>query len=86
VIAPARLAGVTMLALLRTRPEVIVAAAARSVQDGAFAPGIALEGLREDAIGFAWVSPAVAQGAITRLQSIEDTTRAETADIPPVAP
>jgi hypothetical protein len=86
VIAPARLAGAAMLALLRTRPEVVVAAAARSVQDGAFDPGIALEGLREDAIGFTWISPAVARDTITRLQSIEDTARAETADIPSVAP
>ncbi|MEP6641887.1 MAG: hypothetical protein ABJB93_08275 [Gaiellales bacterium] len=86
VIAPARLAGAEMLALLRTRPGVVVAAAARSVQDGAFDPGIALEGLREDAVGFTWISPAVAQDTITRLQSIEDTARAGTADIPSVAP
>jgi hypothetical protein len=86
VIAPERLAGATMLALLRTRPEVVVAAAARSVQDGAFEPGIALEGLREDAIGYAWIAPAVALGTITRLQSIEDTVRAGTADIPSVTP
>jgi basic membrane lipoprotein Med (substrate-binding protein (PBP1-ABC) superfamily) len=86
VIAPTKLAGASMLALLRTRPEVVVAAAARSVQDGAFEPGIALDGLREDAIGFASISPAVAQTTITRLQSIEDTVRAGTADIPSVAP
>jgi hypothetical protein len=86
VIAPARLAGATMLGLLGTRPEVVVAVTARSVQDGSFGPGIALEGLREDAIGFDWVSPALSARAFTRLQSIEDTVRAETADIPPVAP
>jgi hypothetical protein len=86
VIAPARLSGATMLGLLRTRPEVVVAQTARSVQDGAFDPGIALEGLREDAIGFDWVSPVLAPRAVTRLQSIEFTVRAETADIPSVAP
>jgi basic membrane lipoprotein Med (substrate-binding protein (PBP1-ABC) superfamily) len=86
VIAPAKLPGATMLALLRTRPEVVVAAAARSVQDGAFDPGIALEGLREDAIGFAWISSEVGQGANARLQSIEDRVRAGTADVPSVAP
>ena len=72
--------------MLRTRPEVVVAATARSVQDGSFDPGIALEGLREDAIGFDWVSPALSARAFTRLQSIEDTVRAETAHIPAVAP
>lgn len=86
LIAPVKLPGATMLALLRTRPEVVVAAAARSVQDGAFDPGIALEGLREDAIGFAWISPEVGQGANARLQSIEDRVRAGTAGVPSVAP
>jgi hypothetical protein len=86
LIAPANLPGATMLAVLRTRPEVVVAAAARSVQDGAFTPGIALEGLGEDAIGFAWVSAEVGQGANTRLQSIEDRVRAGTANVPSVAP
>jgi basic membrane lipoprotein Med (substrate-binding protein (PBP1-ABC) superfamily) len=86
LIAPAKLPGATMLAILRTRPEVVVAAAARSVQDGAFDPGIALEGLREDAIGFAWISPEVGQSANARLQSIEDRVRAGTVDVPSVAP
>lgn len=86
VIAPVALAGARMLAVLETRPQVVVAETARSVQDGAFEPGIALEGLREDAIGFKWVSPAVAPGAVNRLQDIEDTVRAETADVPAVAP
>jgi hypothetical protein len=86
VIAPATLAGARMLAVLEARPQVVVAETVRSVQDGAFQPGIALEGLREDAIGFAWVSPTVAPGAVNRLQDIEDTVRAETADIPAVAP
>ena len=76
-----------MLAVLRTRPEVVVAAAARSVQDGAFDPGIALEGLREDAIGFAWVSPALAAGRRTRGCSRSRTAvRAGTAHVPSVAP
>ncbi len=86
VIAPAALRGARMLAVLETRPQVVVAEAARSVQDGAFVPGIALEGLREDAIGFSWVSPTVTPGAQNRLQDIEDAVRAETADIPAVAP
>jgi hypothetical protein len=86
MIAPARLTGATMLAVLRTRPEVVVAQTARSVQDGAFVAGIALEGLRADAIGFAWISPVVAASAITRLQSVEDAVRAGTANVPSVAP
>jgi hypothetical protein len=86
VIAPVRLSGAAMLAVLRTRPAVVVAETARSVQDGAFDPGIALEGLREDAIGFDWISPAVAQRNFTRLQAIEDTVRGETVQIPSVAP
>lgn len=86
LIAPARLTHATMLAVLRTRPDVVVAQAARSVQDGAFVPGIALEGLRDDAIGFAWISPAVAPSAVIRLQSIEDAVRAGTAAVPSVAP
>jgi hypothetical protein len=86
VIAPTPLAGARMLAVLETRPQVVVAETVRSVQDGAFQPGIALEGLRDDAIGFSWVSPTVAPGAVNRLQDIEDTVRAETVDIPAVAP
>jgi hypothetical protein len=86
VIAPKRLAGAAMLGILETRPEVVVAATARSVQDGAFEPGIALEGLREDAIGFDWISPALTQGGFARLQAIEDNVRAETAAVPSVAP
>ena len=39
VIAPRRLAGARMLALLGPRPAVVVAEAARSVQDGIFQPG-----------------------------------------------
>jgi len=80
----AAVAGV--VASLGDRPEVVVAAAARSVQDGAFDPGISLEGLREGAIGFAWISPEVGQGANARLQSIEDRVRAGTAGVPSVAP
>jgi hypothetical protein len=86
VIAPQRLAGADMLALLGPRPAVVVAESARSVQDGIFDPGAWLEGLREDAIGFAWVSPSVAAGAVDRLQHVEDRVRAETAPVPPVAP
>jgi hypothetical protein len=86
VIAPQRLAGARMLALLGPRPAVVVADTARSVQDGIFQAGIYLEGLRDDAIGFSWVSPAVAPAAFDRLQSIEDTVRAETAPVPTVAP
>ena len=51
-----------MLALLGPRPAVVVAETVRSVQDGIFQPGVAVEGLREDAIGFSWISPAVAPG------------------------
>jgi hypothetical protein len=86
VIAPERLPGARMLAVLGPRPAAVVAQTARSVQDGIFQPGIVLEGLREDAIGFSWVSPAVAPAAFDRLQSIEDTVRAETAPIPSTAP
>jgi hypothetical protein len=86
VIAPRRLPGADMLALLRPRPAVVVAEGARSVQDGVFDPGAWLEGLREDAIGFAWISPEVAAGAVDRLQHVEDRVRAETAPVPSVAP
>jgi hypothetical protein len=86
VIAPARLPGASMLAVLGPRVPVVVAAAARSVQDGTFQPGIMLEGLREDAIGFDWVSPALQQTAVDRLQHVEDSVRAETANVPSVAP
>jgi hypothetical protein len=86
VIASSRLPGARMLALLGPRPAVVVAEAARSVQDGIFQPGIYLEGLRDDAIGFSWVSPSVGPDAFDRLQSIEDTVRAETAPVPMVAP
>jgi basic membrane lipoprotein Med (substrate-binding protein (PBP1-ABC) superfamily) len=86
VIAPRRLPGADMLALLGPRPAVVVAQGARSVQDGVFEPGAWLEGLREDAIGFAWISPVVPAGAVDRLQHVEDRVRAETAPVPSVAP
>jgi hypothetical protein len=86
VIAPSRLGHAAMLALLGPRPAVVVAEAARSVQDGIFEPGIALEGLRDDAIGFGWISPALAPATVDRLQHIEDRVRAETAGVPAVAP
>lgn len=86
VIAPQRLPGADMLALLGPRPAVVVAEGARSVQDGVFDPGTWLEGLREDAIGFRWISPAVAPGDVDRLQGVEDRVRAETAPVPSVAP
>jgi hypothetical protein len=86
LIAPRRLRGADMLAVLRPRPSVVVAESARSVQDGVFDPGAWLEGLREDAIGFAWISPAVPPDAVDRLQHVEDRVRAETAPVPDVAP
>ncbi|HEY3766746.1 MAG TPA: hypothetical protein VGL44_16400 [Gaiellales bacterium] len=86
VIAPDRLAGAHMLGLLGPRPAVVVAETARSVQDGIFQPGIALEGLRDDAVGFAWISPALPPAAVRRLQDVEDTVRAETAPVPTIAP
>ncbi len=85
VIAPTRLAGARMLGLLGPRPAVVVAETVRSVQDGIFQPGVAVEGLREDAIGFSWISPAVSQAAVDRLQHVEDRVRAETAPIPALA-
>jgi hypothetical protein len=86
VIAPRRLAGAHMLAVLETRPAVVVTEAARSVQDGIFQPGVAVAGLRQDAIGFAWISPAVPAATIDRLQHVEDAVRAETAPVPSLAP
>ena len=86
VIAPARLPGADMLGLLGPRPSVVVAEAARSVQDGVFGPGVWLEGLRDDAIGFSWVSPSLSPAALDRLQHVEDRVRAETAPVPLVAP
>ena len=66
--------------------ETTVAEAARNVQDGIFEPGVALEGLRDDAIGFGWISPALAPATVDRLQHIEDGVRAESAGVPAVAP
>lgn len=86
LIAPSRLAGARMLALLGPRPAVVVAETVRSVQDGIFQPGVALEGLREDAIGFPWISPALPPATVDRLQHVEDAVRAETAPVPAVAP
>jgi hypothetical protein len=86
VIAAERIHGADMLALLGPRPAVVVAEAARSVQDGVFDPGRWLEGLREDAIGFGWISPEVPPGEVDRLQHVEDRVRAETAPVPSVAP
>jgi hypothetical protein len=86
VIAPQRVPGARMLALLGPRPAVVVAQTVRSVQDGIFQPGVAVEGLRDDAIGFSRISPAVGLAAVDRLQHVEDTVRAETAPIPAVAP
>jgi hypothetical protein len=86
VIAPRRLPGANMLALLGPRPAVVVAEGARSVQDGVFDPGAWLQGLREDAIGFAWISPSLPAGDVDRLQHVEDRVRAEAAPVPDVAP
>lgn len=85
VIAPTRLTGADMLAVLGPRPAVVVAEAARSVQDGVFDPGVWIEGLRDDAIGFSWVSPSLPPADLDRLQHVEDRVRAETAPVPPVA-
>jgi hypothetical protein len=86
VIAPRRIDRARMLALLGPRPAVVVAEAARSVQDGVFDPGTWLEGLRDDAIGFTWISPAVPPRKLDRLQHVEDRVRAETAPVPSAAP
>ena len=86
VIAPGRLPGANMLAVLGPRPSVVVAEAARSVQDGVFDPGVWLEGLRDDAIGFSWVSPSLSPAQRDRLQHVEDRVRAETAPVPLVPP
>jgi hypothetical protein len=86
VIAPERLPGADMLAVLGPRPAVVVTEGARSVQDGVFEPGVWLEGLRDDAIGFSWVSPALPAADLDRLQHVEDRVRAETAPVPAVAP
>jgi hypothetical protein len=86
VIAPRRLAGARMLAQLGPRPEVVVAETARSVQDGIFQPGVAVEGLRDDAIGFSWIAPDVPAATVDRLQHVEDTVRAETAHVPALGP
>ena len=86
VIAPERLKGADMLALLGPRPSVVVAETARSVQDGVFDPGVWLEGLRDDAIGFSWVSPSLSPSDLDRLQGVEDRVRAGTAPVPVVAP
>jgi hypothetical protein len=75
-----------MLAVLKKRPEVVVTETARSVQDGIFQPGVAVAGLRQDAIGFAWISPSVPAAAVDRLQHVEDDVRAETAPVPSLAP
>jgi len=82
VIAPQRLPGADMLGVLGPRPSVVVAEGARSVQDGVFDPGVWLEGLREDAIGFSWVAPSLSPSDLDRLQHVEDRVRAETAPVP----
>jgi hypothetical protein len=82
LIAPRRIPGAEMLGLLGPRPSVVVAEGARSVQDGVFDPGVWLEGLREDAIGFSWVAPSLSPSDLDRLQHVEDRVRAETAPVP----
>jgi hypothetical protein len=86
VIAPERAAGYDQLAVVGPRPWVAVAAAARAVQAGRWVPGVMLEGLRQDVVGFSWIAPSVPGPAIDRLQRIEDLIRAGHADVPLVAP
>jgi basic membrane lipoprotein Med (substrate-binding protein (PBP1-ABC) superfamily) len=74
------------LAVVGPRLAVVVAAAARLVQDGQFRPGVYTVGLGEDAVGIVWLSPSVGPAAAERLQRLEDAIRAGTAAIPAVAP
>ena len=86
VIAPRRVADADQLAVVGPRPWVAVAAAARAVQSGRWAPGVMLEGLRQDVLGIGWISPSVSVSAVDRLQRIEDLIRAGQATVPLVAP
>jgi hypothetical protein len=86
VIAPETVADADQLAIVGPRPWVVVAAAARAVQADTWVPGVMLEGLRQDALGIAWISPSVPPSAVDRLQHIEDLIRAGQAQIPLVAP
>ena len=51
--------GADQLAVVGPRPWVAVAAAARAVQAGRWVPGVMLEGLRQDVLGFGWIAPSV---------------------------
>lgn len=85
-VAPAAVAGGDQLAVIGPRAWVAVAAAARAVQAGMWAPGVVLEGLRQDVVGIGWISPSVTSSELDRLQRIEDLIRAGQAEIPVVAP
>ena len=78
--------GADQLAVLGPRPWVAVAAAARAVQAGQWVPGVMLEGLRQDVLGFGWIAPSVPAAQVDRLQRIEDMIRAGQAEVPLVAP
>jgi hypothetical protein len=86
VIAPQAIQDADQLAVIGPRPWVAVAAAARAVQSNRWTPGLMLQGLRQDVLGIAWISPAVPAGAVDRLQRIEDRIRAGQAAVPVVAP
>jgi len=86
VVAPVMVDGADQLAVVGPRPWVAVAAAARAVQAGRWTPGVTLEGLRQDVLGFGWIDPSVPASQVDRLQRIEDMIRAGQADVPLVAP
>ena len=86
VVAPVMVDGADQLAVLGPRPWVAVAAAARAVQAGQWVPGVMLEGLRQDVLGFGWIAPSVPAAQVDRLQRIEDMIRAGQAEVPLVAP
>ncbi len=86
VIAPQKVVDADQLAVVGPRPWVAVTAAARAVQSGRWAPGVMLEGLRQDVVGIGWISPSVPRPAVDRLQRIEDLIRAGQATVPLVAP
>ena len=74
------------LAVVGPRLPVVVAAAARLVQDGQFRPGVYTLGLGEDAVGITWLSPTLGPAVADRLQQLEVVIRAGRAAIPAVAP
>ena len=74
------------LAVVGPRLAVVVAAAARLVQDGQFRPGVYTVGLGDDAVGVTWLDPSLGPAVADRLQRLEDVIRAGRAAIPAVAP